>query len=170
MKTFHTVYDFGNESIPITFLFPLPFFIIGLLIFFYHLKNKDESKENRNILPDRIRGLIVGGAFLTLSGFMMPMIALSSIPDYYKLKKIYSAGRYQIVEGSVKNYHPMPEGGHDTERFDVKNIHFEFSDFHIKNGYNNAASHGGAIKANLAVKIRYYSDGGENVILKLEVD
>jgi len=63
----------------------------------------------------------------------------------------------------------MPYGGHDTERFDVNGIHFEYSDFMEGDyGYNNAASCGGAIKEGLKVRIGYFNNGNKNVILKLE--
>ncbi len=36
-------------------------------------------------------------------------------------------------------------------------VYFSFSDYELTASYHNAASHGGAIKANLAVRITYYN-------------
>ena len=32
----------------------------------------------------------------------------------------YKRGDYQIVEGYVENFHPMPYGGHSQESFEIK--------------------------------------------------
>lgn len=85
-------------------------------------------------------------------------------------------GNYKTVEGTVENYIPMPEEGHKQESFDVGGVHFEFSDYSLTiQGYHNAASHGGAIRPNLHVRIKYYQNYYEkrilagNDIVKLEI-
>ena len=79
--------------------------------------------------------------------------------------QLLKSRKCQMVEGKVENFHPMPASGHDTERFDVKGVHFEYSDFIVSAGFNNAASHGGPIREGLPVRI-CYSDGE---ILRLEI-
>jgi len=74
-------------------------------------------------------------------------------------------GKCEVVEGRVENFHPMPSGGHDTERFEVNGTHFSYSDFMVTAGFNNAASHGGPIREGLQVRICHQS----GVILRLEV-
>lgn len=75
------------------------------------------------------------------------------------------------MAGNVSNYIPMPFNGHANEKFDVENIHFEFSDYDRSDyGYNNTRSHGGVIKDGIYVKIKYVSSQEKNIILKLEVN
>ena len=57
----------------------------------------------------------------------------------------YKSGNYQIVEGYVENFHPMPSEGHDSESFDINGVHFSYSDYSIMFGYHNAKSKGGVI-------------------------
>jgi hypothetical protein len=65
----------------------------------------------------------------------------------------------------------MPEGGHDTERFTVNGVAFEYSDYDLNDyGYNNSATKGGAIKEGLFVRIDYFNKGTKNVILRLETE
>jgi len=74
-------------------------------------------------------------------------------------------GNCETVEGRVENFHPMPKGGHDTERFEVAGTRFSYSDFIMSSGFNNAASHGGPIREGLQVRICHQS----GVILRLEI-
>jgi hypothetical protein len=73
------------------------------------------------------------------------------------------------VEGIVDSFHPMPYGGHDTERFTVDGVHFSYSDYIIDAGFNRTSSHGGPIRAGLRVRIHYSGDSSRARILKLEV-
>ena len=75
------------------------------------------------------------------------------------------AGRCEVVEGRVENFHPMPAEGHDTERFTVRGIEFNYSDFIVSTGFNNTASHGGPIQENLPVRICHKN----GQILRLEI-
>lgn len=75
------------------------------------------------------------------------------------------SGKCEVVEGRVENFHPMPRGGHDTERFQVDGTPFSYSDYIVSAGFNNAASHGGPIREGLQVRICHQS----GVILRLEV-
>lgn len=52
------------------------------------------------------------------------------------------------------------------ESFNVNGVKFEYSDYVITPGFNNAASKGGPIKEGLPVRISYI----DGTILKLEVD
>jgi len=76
------------------------------------------------------------------------------------------SGEYQIAEGIVENFDPIPEEGHKHESFDVAGQHFEYSDFDLsRGGFNNAASHGGPIRAGLYVRISHV----KGVIVRIEV-
>ena len=60
---------------------------------------------------------------------------------------------------------PMPYTGHASERFAVGGKTFSYSDYILTGCFNNAASHGGPIKAGLTVRVSYVG----NCIVRLEV-
>lgn len=79
-----------------------------------------------------------------------------------------TSGGAKVVEGVVENFHPMPAGGHDTERFTVEGVPFAYSDFILVPGFHNTSSHGGPVRAGLRVRIHYA--GERHNILKLEIE
>jgi hypothetical protein len=52
----------------------------------------------------------------------------------------------------------MPSGGHDTERFDVAGVHFEYSHWNVSQGFNQDVTAGGPIREGLYVRIHYVRD------------
>lgn len=87
--------------------------------------------------------------FLLLFAVVSILVSLFTVAEqidqYNKIVLAYRKGDYQIVEGYVENFHPMPHEGHDTEYFEIDGIFFEYSDFTVQQGYHNARSHGGVI-------------------------
>lgn len=77
----------------------------------------------------------------------------------------FQKGDYQVVEGLVTNFHPMPYEGHQDECFSVQEERFCYSENVITPGFRNTASHGGPIRSGLPVRIAY--SGG--TILRLEI-
>ena len=106
---------------------------------------------------------IAGTVLILLSVYSV----VSDVKDYSDMKKALENGQALEVEGYVENYHPMPREGHDTERFDISGVHFEYSNFILSQGYNLPASYGGVIHGNgQHLLIRYVSgSGGSNTIL-----
>ena len=78
---------------------------------------------------------------------------------------IYNNDKYNVIEGIVENFDPMPWSGHKMESFTVHGVKFEYSDYRNTPGFNNATSKGGPIREGLPVKISYTG----NTILKLEI-
>jgi hypothetical protein len=77
-----------------------------------------------------------------------------------------------VVEGIVENFHPMPSGGHDTERFDVAGVHFEYSHWMTTQGFSQDITVGGPMRSGLHVRIHYVRFGTppyENVIVRIEL-
>jgi len=76
-----------------------------------------------------------------------------------------------VVEGAVENFHPMPPGGHDSERFYVAGVHFEYSHWAMTQGFNQDVTVGGPLRNGLYVRIHYVRFGTppENVIVRLEL-
>ena len=93
---------------------------------------------------------------------------------YNKIVKSYEQGNYQIVEGYVENFDPMPYGGRKYESFDINGVSFSYSNFSTQMGYRNAKSHGGVITGNrqhLKIGYVYYNpawDSGSNAIVYIE--
>jgi hypothetical protein len=172
MKPLHTVYDLQNvKLIPGYSVFLLLPFVIGLAMFFYNMFNRGSETINSLGFNKRKFNMYLG---LVLSLFFLSVfggIYSYQLGIYNTAKDIFNKKEYKIAEGIVKNYHPMPAAGHDTERFDVDGVHFEFSDYVISGiGYNTSASHGGAIKADLYVQLFYITDDGNNEIIKLRTE
>jgi hypothetical protein len=74
-------------------------------------------------------------------------------------------GRYRMVEGTVRNFHPMLFAGHPPESFAIENERFSYSDYDFTACFNRTASHGGPLREGLHIRI-YYID---NCILKIEL-
>jgi hypothetical protein len=77
----------------------------------------------------------------------------------------FQKGDFQIVEGEVTDFKPMPYEGHQDECFSVQDGQFCYSDYVIAPGFRNTASHGGPIRAGLPVRIAYSGDA----MLRLEI-
>lgn len=101
---------------------------------------------------------------------MISIIAVCKLIDMYKKTVIaYRNGDYQIVEGYVENFDPMPESGHKYETFEINGVKFGYSDYTLMIGYHNAKSHGGVITRNgQYFKIGYVCYHNENVIVYIE--
>lgn len=166
------VYDFAGRLPrwePI--LFPLVFVAAGIGVYFYCRKYMDPKKVDLFGINKRKHGLVFGSVFASLAGLVWIVITFFTLKEYFNTKKIYVQRSFSIVEGRVRNFHPVPAGGHDSEKFDVAGVHFELSDYDAGTyGYNNAASHGGVIREDLAVRIGYFNNGDKNVIVKLETE
>ena len=83
----------------------------------------------------------------------------------------YANGEYEIVEGYVHNFIPMPPEGKSFEMFDIGDIHFEYSDTVVSVGYNKTKPNGGVIRGNgqyLKVGYVYYNESYGNIIVYIE--
>lgn len=113
----------------------------------------------------RFKGIFM----MCFAGLMLAIVLPSQIVGYLHTKSVYKQKQYQTIEGVVTDFDPMPEGGHQNESFVVSGVPFAFSNFDVTDyGYNNAASHGGAIREGLQVRIAYMANEKRNVILVLD--
>ena len=163
-----SIYDFSDRLPRIgVLLFPLIFVAAGLILFYYNLKIANKSEELWIGINKRKYNMVFGLLFATI-GLMIFIFVLSyNMKEYSKTKKVYDEKQYKIVEGEIEQFHP--KSGHDSERFTVKGIPFEYSDDDLSDyGYNTVASNGGILKENLHVRISYFNNGQKNIILKLE--
>jgi hypothetical protein len=161
---YKTVFEITNKGFDLILLLPVLFILIGLSISLFNIKyNKSKSPTKKFTI---IFGFIFSGFALLMSLAIIP----NKLSTWYKTNKIFENKEYQVVEGVIENFHPMPEGGHDIESFTVNGVKFAYSDYELIYGFNNAASHGGPLKENgQQVRLSYITIKGENRILKIEL-
>jgi hypothetical protein len=89
----------------------------------------------------------------------------STFAEYWSLRSAVRDGRVSMIEGTVKQFKPMPYTGHARERFCVQDTCFEYSDFIVTSGFNNTSSHGGPIREGLRVRVTHV----RGTIVRLEL-
>jgi hypothetical protein len=96
-------------------------------------------------------------AITLVCGWLLLAGALAVLVNHDRLQCAQWArgGEYSTIDGVVRAFHPMPQSGHDSERFTVNGVAFAYSDYQPTGGFNNAASHGGPIREGLRVRIGY---------------
>ena len=112
--------------------------------------------------------IIFVGIFMSVG---MVLILQNLLEMHRKVIIPYANGQYEIVEGYVHNFIPMPPEGHSHEMFDIGDIHFEYSDNLVSVGYNKAKTNGGVIRGNgqyLKVGYVYYNESYGNIIVYIE--
>jgi hypothetical protein len=103
--------------------------------------------------------------FLGFAIFWTATSFIATYGDYRAAVYAMRSNEAKFVEGAVTQFIPMPYTGHAMESFVVQGVRFEYSDYVITAGFNNAASHGGPIREGLPVRIWYRG----NEILRLDV-
>jgi hypothetical protein len=95
------------------------------------------------------------GYFIT--GFALLWTTISFIgtfSDYWQLRQALRSGNFEVIEGKVVDFVPMPRhGGGGREHFDVSGHHYEYSDFAVSASFNNSQPYGGPMRAGLNVRI-----------------
>ncbi len=102
-------------------------------------------------------------------GFAILWTALSfaaTYGSYLSLRGAYIDGNFEVVEGPVEDFQPMPSSGHSRESFTVAGQGFSYSDYNVTPGFNNSRSLGGPIDAEVYVRISHVN----GQIVRLEVE
>lgn len=129
-------------------------------------KRSNENKYNNKSY--KMVKLFSGCAFAIMLMFSL-LTGITSWVSYENTVIAYKNGNYEIVEGYVENFVPMPYEGHSYESFEINGVKFSYSDYSITFGYNNAKSHGGVIDGNgQHLKLGYVNYNDENVIVYIE--
>jgi hypothetical protein len=164
------VYDFARQWPKIgLMLYPL-LFVAGELASYRKAKQAaDETRDSLLGIPSQKWGMW-GGAFIAaFAGLLSVVVIPDLIGEYTQTREVYAHKRYRLVQGVVRDFDPMPVGGHKTEDFTVQGIPFSIANINSTSyGYNQAASEGGVLRAGLPVRIAYFNRGGQNIILKLD--
>jgi hypothetical protein len=156
------VFDLANVGYKeCTFvIFGLIFIFIGLFLVRYahRIKVWDHfSKQSRRVFAFVFLGFAL---VWTFAAFALSYSQYRSVYDKYQ------KGDYQIADGIVHNFVPMPYSGHSKECFSVNWRRFCYADGISTPGFNNTQSHGGPIRSGLHVRVSYVDE----TIVKLEVD
>ncbi|MEY2557636.1 MAG: hypothetical protein QOE34_1061 [Verrucomicrobiota bacterium] len=119
----------------------------------------------RRSLPAILRlwfpALVVAVGILGIVGLLF-----RTVPQPSELAAAYRAGKCEVVEGTVTQFHPMPAREHDSESFVVAGRRFHYSDYSMTAGFHQSVQHGGPMREGLQVRIHHLG----NDIAKLEID
>ncbi len=142
-------------------------FQLVLMAFLLTIFIKCKNKEYRDT-PYEVVKVVSGICFCFLLLFNIIKLT-SSLDMHKKIAEQYEVGNYEIIDGVVENFVPMPYEGHGNESFEINGVKFSYSDYTNICGYNNAKSHGGVIEGNgQHLKIGYISYNEMNVIVYIE--
>ncbi|MCF2909880.1 hypothetical protein L1285_16265 [Pseudoalteromonas sp. DL2-H2.2] len=120
-----------------------------------------------------VAGLLKTSTGNVLCGFSLVTCAvvLNSVFSYFKvasLRAVLDETRYEVVTGCIENYSSETSPtNYRTEKFSIKNVEFEFSNFTPSRYFtgddhtNNFITHG------RCMEISYIRDDGENKILRI---
>ena len=161
----HVLYEASSKY---EFFILIPFFVMFFIAMFLFIRYK--LNGNENLRNNKLFKRFCVGGIVYLTVFSIVAL-LGQIDMYNKIVKAYEQGNYQIVEGYVENFDPMPHSGHKEESFDINGVSFSYSDFSVQPGYHNAKSHGGVITGNgqhLKIGYVYYNSAMGNVIVYIE--
>jgi hypothetical protein len=103
--------------------------------------------------------------FAIIFGMIWVALGMLSYPTFAGLRNAARDGRYEVVEGQVREFVPMPYEGHARESFVVDGHRFSYSDYDLTMGFNQSRSHGGPIREGLQVRIAHV----DGKIVKLEI-
>jgi hypothetical protein len=81
--------------------------------------------------------------------------------------KILDSGEYAVLEGPVKDFHPMPDDGSSNESFSIAGRTFSYSDEEptlTTVCFNQTSPHGGPIHDSMWLRVKFV----DNCILEIE--
>jgi len=141
----HTVFEIGLRSFPWGRLLTPAAFIVGGLLLFRFCRNKQIYQ---------VTGIIVA----SLASIILLISLDIFVPNFVRLRRVYTSGKTSIVEGIVENFQPAPALGPARESFSVHGIPFSYNVLDDTPCFHNAPLRGGPIRAGMNVRI-HYNDG-----------
>lgn len=160
----------GYDNIALSLTIPV--IMILFLIMIPQVYNRESTcsstKSSAVKRQPHYKYLFLGGMFVSVCTYL---ILHGQLEMYRKVIIPYVDGQYELVEGYVHNFVPMPPQGHSNEMFDINEVHFEYSDNNHVVGYNNARVNGGVIRGNgqyLKVGYVYFNESYGNIIVYIE--
>jgi hypothetical protein len=90
---------------------------------------------------------------VAISLFWTTVAFQGTFNEYRRMADAMATGRYEMVEGVVTQFVPMPFEGHAKETFSVAGHRYAYADAIVTAGFNTSQSHGGPIHEGLQVRI-----------------
>ena len=153
------VYDYTTNHSDILILMIIPIVGIAFLSYSIYLIKKKKKGFTNNFFKAAGFIVFIFTAVITLN----TLLGYFSFPAYlHKPEDCFN------VEGYVENFHAAPFSGHDSDRFEINGVYFEYGGEIGTQGYNKTAAHGGIIRKNgQHLKIYYIENPQEdkNIIL-----
>ena len=162
----------ADESIPGLkgVLFTLVFAAFAAMVFLM-IRHRRSGMVQMSV-GGSAQGLLRPVCFIAALFVLLAFLAgLGQIHAGQTLMARYRNGEYQVVEGVVEHFDPMPAEGHKHESFDIDGVRFEYSDYREQPGYHQARSHHGVITGDgqhLRIRYIWYDDSIGNIILYIE--
>jgi hypothetical protein len=153
---YHVVFDASRNSSELAIFALAPVGVLLAALIGWALKGSSDPKE-----------ALKGKMFLLFSavGFVFSLVLLfGHYSEYYRAKKALRTRDYQVIEGTVENFVPMPPGGHSTESFDIDKTSFRYGSGRGSIVFNSEWNHG-YIHNGVQVRIAYKDED----ILRIEV-
>ena len=115
---YHVVFDVSQNGSQLAIWFLIPLFALLSGLVGWALKNSDDRQS-------AFKGKFF--ALISACGFALSLVLLvGNYYEYRHAKKALETRNYRIVEGTVKEFVPMPPGGHSTESFKVGDASFQY--------------------------------------------
>jgi hypothetical protein len=81
--------------------------------------------------------------FISFASFGVALVAaMISFVEYHQMKLALAEGDYQVTEGTVTEFVPMPSNGHPIESFSVGEVSFHYGSGWDSIGFNSAWNRG----------------------------
>ncbi|EDN65662.1 membrane protein [Beggiatoa sp. PS] len=155
-KIVFDIFTEGYKSF-IFVIFGILFILIG---YFLQLNTKHKVKNISQKMKVWFANFYFWGSLL-ITVLLFLMLLVSYIIGCYLLM----TEKYEVVEGIVTDFIPMPYSGHSYESFVVNGKRFSYSQYSMGPEFHHTKSHGGPIDQGVQVRISYIN----NKILRLEI-
>ena len=140
-QDYHTVFRLGLVSFPWSaFGHSSMLIAIGLLVI-------------RFTKTERFK--IMGGVVVCLGLGTAGLLSISVVPHYLRVRNEYAAGHSTVIEGSVRDFRPMPARASATESFSVGDVTLSYDGMEDTACFNNRPPFRGLIYQGLNVRISY---------------
>lgn len=153
MQGYNLKFDIASSGLQLeAWMLPLIILpVVGAFLVF-------QPKLMLRLLPSGLQGrlrIIFSWFFFLFSTTISAIWLTSYLATYLHLRDARVTNGFQTVEGCLQGFHPMPEGGHDSERLLFGGIAFEYSDYTVTPAFNVTEPLGGPIHADSRVRIGY---------------
>jgi hypothetical protein len=154
---YHVVYDALQTGSQLAICLFIPLYLLVPGAVGWALKT---SSDPHSVLKEKVFLLI------SIVGFGISLVvATISFVEFHQMKSALAEGDYQVTEGIVEEFVPMPSSGQPVESFRVGGASFHYGSGWDSIVFNSGWNHGN-IHNHAQVRITYRGDN----ILRVEVE